>query len=101
MRQTCFNLEEITWRLTEHEGAGPRLGACGWLNLIDKTLIKNLNATAKKTKFNAKPITFSESTSKIMVRLRLTVFEISLMSAWDFVEEWLTISLSTERLKMY
>ena len=68
---------------------------------MDKILIKNINATAKKTKFNAKPITYSESTSKIMARLRWTVFEISLMSAWDFVEECLTISLSTEWLKMY
>ena len=94
---TCFKLEEITWRLTEHEDTGLRLGACGRSNLIDKTLIKNLNATM----FNAKPITYSESTSKIMARLRWTVFEISLMLAWDFVEECLTISLFTEWLKMY
>ena len=57
------------------------LGAYGRINLIDKTLIKPLNATAKKTKFNTKSITYSESTSKIMVRSRWTVFEILLMSA--------------------
>ena len=43
------------------------LGACGWINLIDKTLIEPLNVTAKKTKFNTKSITYSESTSKIMM----------------------------------
>ena len=42
----------------------PGLGACGRINLIDKTLIKPLNATAKKTKFNTKSITYSESTQK-------------------------------------
>ena len=69
---------------------------------MDKTLIKPLKATAKKTKFNAKSITYSESTSKIMVRSRWTVFKILLIiSAWDFMEECLTISLSTEWLKMY
>ena len=57
------------------------LGACGPINLIDKTLLKPLNATAKKTKFNIKSITYSESTSKLMARLRWTVFEILLMSA--------------------
>ena len=57
------------------------LGACDLINLIDKTLIKPLNATAKKTKFNTKSITYSESTSKVMARLRWTVFEILLMSA--------------------
>ena len=51
---------------------GPRAG--GRINLIDKTLIKPL-------KFNAKSITYSESTSKTMVRSRWTVFEILLMSA--------------------
>ena len=60
-----------------------------------------LNATAKKTKFNTKSITYSQSTSKIMVRSRWTVFEILLISAWNFMEECLTISLSTEWLKMY
>ena len=39
------------------------LGACGRINLIDKTLIKPLNAIAKKAKFNTKSITYSESTS--------------------------------------
>ena len=39
----------------------------GRINVIDKTMIKPLNATAKKTKFNAKSITYSESSSKIMV----------------------------------
>ena len=57
------------------------LGACDRINLTDKTLIKPLNATAKKTKFNTKSITYSESTSKVMARLRWTVFEILLMSA--------------------
>ena len=57
-----------------------RLGACGGINLIDKTLIKPLNATAKKTKFNTKSLTYSESTPKILVRPRWTVFEILLMS---------------------
>ena len=52
------------------------LGACGRINLTDTTLLKPLNATAKKTKFNAKSVTYSESTSKIMVRSRWTVFEI-------------------------
>ena len=69
------------------------LGACGRINLIDNTLIKPLNATAKKTKFT---ITYSESTSKIMVRSRWTVFEILLMSVLDFMEECLTIYLSIE-----
>ena len=44
------------------------LEAFGRINLVDKTLIIPLNATAKKTKFNTKSITYSESTSKIMVR---------------------------------
>ena len=44
------------------------LGACGRINLIDKILIKPLNVTAKKTKFNTK--SYSESTLKIMVRSR-------------------------------
>ena len=56
------------------------LGAYGRINLIDKTLIKPLNATAKKTKFNTKSITYSESTPKILVRPRWPVFEILLMS---------------------
>ena len=59
----------------------PGLGACGRINLIDKTLIKPLNATAKKTKFNTKSITYSESISKTMARLRWAVFKILLMSA--------------------
>ena len=46
------------------------LGVSGRINLIDKTLTKPPNATAKKTKFNTKSITYSESTSKIMARLR-------------------------------
>ena len=46
------------------------LGAADQVNLIDKTLIKSLNVTAKKTKFNTKSVTYSESASKIMVRLR-------------------------------
>ena len=62
------------------------LGGCDRINLIDKTLIKPLNATAKKTKFNTKSI-YSESTSKIMVRSRWTVYKILLMSAWDFMEK--------------
>ena len=57
------------------------LGACGRINLIDKTLIKPLNITTKKTKFNAKSITYSEIASKTMVRSRWTIFEILLMSA--------------------
>ena len=57
------------------------LGACGPINLIDKTLLKPLNATAKKTKFNIKSITYSESTSKIMVKSRWIIFENLLMSA--------------------
>ena len=57
------------------------LGAYGRINLIDKTLIKPLNATAKKTKFNTKSMTYSASTSKITVRSRWTVFEILLMLA--------------------
>ena len=57
------------------------LGACDQINLIDKTLIKPLNATAKKTKFNTKSMTYSASTSKITVRSRWTVFEILLMLA--------------------
>ena len=75
--------------------------AGGRINLIDKTMIKPINATSKKTKFNTKSITYSKSTSKIMVRSRWTVFEILLISAWNFMEECLTISLSTEWLKMY
>ena len=70
------------------------LGGCDRINPIDKTLIKPLNATAKKTKFNTKSIysestskTYSESTSKIMVRSRWTVYKILLMSAWDFMEK--------------
>ena len=59
----------------------PGLGACGRINLIDKTLIKPLNATAKKTKFKTKSITYSKSTSKIRVRSRWTVFEILLILA--------------------
>ena len=66
-------------KVTEQEDTGTRTG--GRINLIDKTMIKPLNATAKKTKFNTKSITYSESTSKIMVRSRWTVFEILLMSA--------------------
>ena len=57
------------------------LGACHRINLIDKTLIKPLKSIVKKTKFNAKSITYSESTSKIMERSRWTVSEILLMSA--------------------
>ena len=64
----------MTWRLTEHEVTRPRAG--GRINLIDKTLIKPLNATAKKTKFNTKSITYSESKSKIMVNSLWTIFEI-------------------------
>ena len=45
------------------------------------TLIKPLNVTTKKTKSNTKSITYSESTSKIMVRSRWAVFEILIMSA--------------------
>ena len=90
----------MTSRLTEPEDTGPRAG--GRINLIDKTMIKLLNATGKKIKFNTKSITYSESTSKIMVRSLWTVFKILLViSAWDFMEECLTISLSTEWLKMY
>ena len=62
-------------------------------------MIKPLNVTAKKTKFNTK--SYSESTLKIMVRSRWTVFKILLMSAWNFMEECLTISLSTEWLRIY
>ena len=62
-------------------------------------MIKPLNVTAKKTKFNTK--SYSECTSKIMVRSRWTVFKILLMSTWNFMEECLTISLSTEWLRMY
>ena len=72
------------------------LGSSGRINLTDKRLIKHLNATAKKTKFNAKSITCSESTSKIMVRSPWSVFKILLMSPSDFMEECLTISPSTE-----
>ena len=57
------------------------LGACHRINLIDKTLIKPLKSIVKKTKVNAKSITYSESTSKIMERSRWTVSEILLMSA--------------------
>ena len=57
------------------------LGIGGRINLIDKTLIKPLNVTTKKTKSNTKSITYSESTSKIMVRSRWAVFEILIMSA--------------------
>ena len=57
------------------------LGACNWTNLIDKTLINPLNAPTKKTKFNIKSITYSESTSKIMVKSRWIIFENLLMSA--------------------
>ena len=57
------------------------LGTCDRINLIDKTLLKPLNTTAKKTKFNTKSITYSESISKIMARLRWAVFKILLMSA--------------------
>ena len=57
------------------------LGACHRINLIDKTLIKPLKSIVKKTKFNTKSITYSESTSKIMERSRWTVSEILLMSA--------------------
>ena len=46
------------------------LGTSGQINLIHKTLIRPLNATAKKTKFNTKSVTYSESTSKIIVRSR-------------------------------
>ena len=56
---------------------GRGLGAIGRINLTNKTLIKPLNATAKKTKFNTKSITYSESTSKIMVRSR-----------WKFSRFW-------------
>ena len=65
---TSFKLEKIIWRLAEHEGTESRAGAGGWINVIDETLIKALNATAKKTKSNTKPITYSESTPKIMLR---------------------------------
>ena len=58
----------MTLRLTEHEDTRPRTG--GRINLIDKTLIKALKATAKKTKFNAKSITYSESTCKRPGRFR-------------------------------
>ena len=57
------------------------LRAGGHINPIDKTLIKPLNATVKKTKFNTKSMTYSASTSKITVRSRWTVFEILLMLA--------------------
>ena len=57
------------------------LGTCDRINLIDKTLLKPLNTTAKKTKFNTKSITYSESISKIMARLRWAVFKILLISA--------------------
>ena len=57
------------------------LGIGGRINLIYKTLIKPLNVTTKKTKSNTKSITYSESTSKIMVRSRWAVFEILIMSA--------------------
>ena len=49
------------------------LVANGWINLIYKTLVKPLNATAIKTKFNKKSITYSESTAKIMLRSRWTI----------------------------
>ena len=55
----------------------------------------------RKLKFNIKSITYSESTSKVMARLRWAVFKILLMSSSDFVEECLAVSLSTEWLKMY
>ena len=48
------------------------LGSGGRINLIDETLIKPLNATAKKTTFNTKSVTYSESTSKIIVKSRWT-----------------------------
>ena len=64
----------MTWRLTEHEDTRPRAG--GRINLIDKTLIKPLNATAKKTKFNTKSTTYSESKSEIMVSSLWKIFEI-------------------------
>ena len=64
-------------KVTEQEDTGTRTG--GRINLIDNTMIKPLNATAKKTKFNTKSITYSESTSKIMVRSRWTVFKILLI----------------------
>ena len=78
------------------------LGGCDRINLIVKTLIKPLNATPKKIKFNTKSIysestskTYSESTSKIMVRSRWTVYKILLMSAWDFMEKnILTLSIN-------
>ena len=69
----------MTRRLTEHEDTVPMAG--GRINLIDKTMIKPINATSKKTKFNTKSITYSKSTSKIMVRSRWTVVEILLISA--------------------
>ena len=69
----CFKLEEIKRRLTEHEGTGPRAGGL-WSH-------KSNRQDAKKTKFNTKSITYSESTSKIMVRSRWTVFNILLMSS--------------------
>ena len=69
------------------------LVACGRINLIDNTLIKPLNATAKKTNLT---VTYSEGTSKIMIRSRRTVFKILLMSVLDCMEECLSISLSTE-----
>ena len=78
-------------RLTEHDGTRPRAGGGGWLDKSNR----------QDTKFNTKSITYSQSTSKIMVRSRWTVFKILLMSAWDFMEECLTISLSTEWLKMF
>ena len=44
------------------------MGAYGQINLIDKTLIKSLDFTAKKSKFNTKSIAYSGGASKIMVR---------------------------------
>ena len=49
------------------------LEADGQINLIDKTLKKPPNASAKKNNFDTKPIPFSESTSKVMVRSHWTV----------------------------
>ena len=76
---TCFKLEEITWRLTEHEGTGPRAGTLwpGKSNREDTD--KTSNATAKKTNYNTKSITYSEMFNYLSIcRLTKNVLTLSI-----------------------
>ena len=55
------------------------LGACDQVNLIEKILIKPLNATAKKTNYNTKSITYSEMLNYLSIcRLTKNVLTLSI-----------------------